>query len=504
LHVGDVLILKEEKGPKTGSLSDADPDRRHAVRLTAVEPMIDPLYSDGPGSAKPVPLVHIEWDAEDALPFPLCLSSRMPAPVCEIVEDVSAASGNVLLVDHGQIKNDAPTAVPVKETNQVCLCGGTVVESTSIPDDITIDLVDGPLTFGVPIPTRGSATSLLVQDPRQALPHVALHATELNSTSRGEEGKPADRDDWAPRYDLLESRAADRHFVAEMDNQGKAHLRFGNDEMGARPEAGLVFTPHYRIGNGSAGNVGRDTIKAIVFRRGTLSGVRLQPTNPLAARGGLDPEPLSEVKLFAPHAFRERLERAITADDYARLAERHPALQRAAADLQWTGSWYKAAVALDPKGTDVASDSLLRDVAALLHRYQKIGHELAVLPAHKVPILLEMDVCVEPFYLRGHVEASLRERFSNRAMMDGQQGFFSPDNLTFGESVYLSKIVALAQSVAGVQSVRVTKLERYGEGDYGEVDTGVLNLGPMDIVQLDNDRNHQERGVLALRLRGGR
>ena len=43
-----------------------------------------------------------------------------------------------------------------------------------------------------------------------------------------------------------------------------------------------------------------------------------------AARGGTAPEPIADVKLLAPTAFRRELVRAVTADDYARLAERHP------------------------------------------------------------------------------------------------------------------------------------------------------------------------------------
>jgi hypothetical protein len=34
-------------------------------------------------------------------------------------------------------------------------------------------------------------------------------------------------------------------------------------------------------------------------------------------------------------------------------------------------------------------------------------------------------------------------------------GFFHPDNLTFGEGVYLSKLVAAAQAVPGVEGVTV-------------------------------------------------
>ena len=117
---------------------------------------------------------------------------------------------------------------------------------------------------------------------------------------------------------------------------------------------------------------------------------------------------------------------------------------------------------------------------------------------------LELQVGVLPTFLRGHVEAVLLDLFSNRVLPDGRRGFFHPDNLSFGDGVYLSKIVAAAQGVAGVERVTVTKLERLYEGPNQEIETGVLALGPLEIARLDNDPSQPENGRLRLEIRGGR
>ena len=49
---------------------------------------------------------------------------------------------------------------------------------------------------------------------------------------------------WKPRYDLIESGPDDRHFVVEIDNDGIAHLRFGDGELGFQPPAGMTFSAH--------------------------------------------------------------------------------------------------------------------------------------------------------------------------------------------------------------------------------------------------------------------
>lgn len=490
LKKGDVLIFEEIIGPRTGNPADADPTHRHVVRLTNVVPGVDELYDR--------PVVEIEWAAEDALPFPLCLSALGPAPKCEILENISVARGNIILVDHGQTTRDeALGSVPTITTVSQCEREGHPKDSETVPGRFNPRLQEAPLTFSQPLPANAPAARLLTQDPRQALPQIALTGT------RDVFGSPVSTI-WLPQRDLLESSGQDYHFVAEMDNDGFAHLRFGDGELGHQPEAETSFTATYRVGNGPSGNIGAGAISHIVFRNTTPADVMLHPHNPFAATGGIAPELLDEVRLFAPHYFRTNLQRAITADDYAQLAERNPKVQRAAATLNWTGSWYEVLVAIDPLGTEEADQALLHEIAQYLHRYRRIGYDLVVVPATYVSLDIAMTMCVLPHYLRGHVKAALLDLFSNGVLPGGKLGFFHPDNLTFGEGIPLSKLVALAQAVPGVESVTVNKLERLFEGPNGELKNEFLPLGPLEIARLDNDPNFPEHGKLVLTMRGGR
>ena len=51
-------------------------------------------------------------------------------------------------------------------------------------------------------------------------------------------------------------------FVAEIDNDGAAMIRFGDDVHGRRPEPGTAFIAKYRVGNGRAGNIGADSLSS--------------------------------------------------------------------------------------------------------------------------------------------------------------------------------------------------------------------------------------------------
>lgn len=514
LKVGHVLIFEEVLGPITGNPADADPARRHAVRLTKVTPGKDALYKQS--------IVEIEWAAQDALPFPFCISAIGEAPECKYLENVSVARGNVVLVDHGiTVGPEKLGEVPTLRTEAICECADHPGDIQIIPGPFRPKLTKAPLTFSERFPTGDStkpkwppAACLLTQDVRKALPQVWLN-------SRPDKN-------WEAQYDLIESRQDDAHFVVEIDNDGIAHLRFGDGELGLKPPAGMTFgatdrtgnSPAdilgadkipllgatYRIGNGAVGNVGAETISRLVLKDTTLSGVFIIVRNPLPAQGGRNAEPLAEAKLFAPHDFRDpkKIQRAIIADDYEKITERNPTVQQASAALVWTGSWYEADTAIDPLGREDADDASLTQIATYLEKYRRVGHDLRVIAARYVPLDLKLEVCALPHYQRAHVKTALLDFFSNRVLTGGKLGFFHPDNLTFGEGIFLSKIVATAQAVPGVECVKVTRFQRLFESANREIENGVLALRVNEVAQLDNDPSYPEHGKLEIQVAGGR
>ncbi len=495
LDVGDIVIFEEIIGPKTGNPEDADVTHRHAVRLTSVKLSFDKLYNQ--------PIVEIEWSQQDALPFTLCISAIIP-PACTLVENISVARGNVILADCGSTidKEDLGT-VRGKEVRQKCEEEGEPVDILVVPERFSPILQQTPLTFSQPLSqknlTQDPASSLLTQDPRQAIAQIYLHSKLVKYHTE-------DNFSWTAQPDLIDSGGEDKHFVVEMDNDREAHLRFGDGELGLLPEEGTQFWATYRVGNGLSGNLGAGAISYIVFRNVTVNQLKLKVHQPLSAKGGKPPEPLSQVKLLAPRLLDNKLERGITADDYAQLVMQNfsAEVQRAKATLRWTGSFYEVLVIIDPLNQDEADDTLLQDIKVYLNSYRRMGHYVRVKQAAYVPLDIAMKVRVKSDYLRGHVKLALLKTFSNRILPNGQRGFFHPDNHTFGEGIALSQLVAIAHALPGVESVSVTKLERLWEGANGEIEAGFLPISSGEILRLDNDPNFPENGKLSLDMRGGR
>ncbi len=487
-----VVILAEVKGPKTELETDADPAHRHAVRITKVTQIEDPIGNLFQSLPDPAPVTRIEWDEADALPFPLCVSSRNDKVV---FTGVSEVWGNIILADHGSTVSETLPEVPppnhaltaVGPTPALC----DVEERIPKPPRYAPLLAKFPVTFAAPFDADAAASAASNSDPMLALPSRC----ELRDTAHGRT--------WTPMRDLLGDDANDRHFVVETELDGNARLRFHRGEDGASPAAGTVLTATYRTGNGAAGNVGMETIQYAVIEDANVRREILRVSNPISARGGTGLESLERVRQDAPQAFRIQ-KRAVTTADYAEVAQKcDTSVQRATARFRWTGSWRTVFVTVDRSGGKRIDPTFREKLEDCLETYRMAGHDVHLEDPRFVPLEVVMAVCVKRGYFLASVEQALREVFSNRAFPDGRLGMFHPDRFSFGEPVYLSALYAAAQDVEGVDSVEITTFQRQGVDSTEAIEKGFLTVGTLEIARLENDPNFRENGLFTLDLRGG-
>lgn len=513
LDAGDFLLFEEVMGPESGAAADADPSHRQVVRLESVRRFTvgDPAYRDllAADSAlqifrnadTPMPLMQVTWSTADALRFPLCLSATGLGD--RTLRNVAVARGNMVLVDHGRTTSEVVDGIDVpsdRPFRQRLVAGSRDLQpltQQAEPDDVEYDVNTARMI---------TERTQLAADARAVKPAIALlldfpggGASEL----------------WEPVPDLLDSPANAQHFTLEFGNDGGPTLRFGDDEYGRRPTGAQRLTAVYRVGNGRAGNVGAESIVHVVqptvaFGWPAISGLR----NPLPARDGTDPETIEEVRQSAPAAFRAEQFRAVVESDYTAAALKLPEVAGAVAQFRWTGSWYTVYVGIDPVDPDDLiteaggrthlSDTLATRVRNWLTRYKLAGYDLEIRSARYVPLQLTIELCVQPDYFRTQVVQAVRFALSDSVNPDGTRGFFHPDNFTFAQPVYLSRIYEAIEAVPGVLSAFVTVFRRFGKLDDGEIESGVLPIGTWEIARLDNDANFQENGVLTITSGGGK
>jgi predicted phage baseplate assembly protein len=307
---------------------------------------------------------------------------------------------------------------------------------------------------------------------------------------------------WVVRPDLLGSDRFAAHVVVEMTDDGRAQLRFGDDVRGKRPVPGQTFLATYRLGGGTAGNVGRDVLTELIPPASGTPVTGIAVRNPLPAAGGAEPERVEQVRQFAPQAFRVQ-ERAVTDDDYAAIAQRDSQVQRAVATRRWTGSWYTEFVTVDRR-RGAAVDRDFRDALTQhLDRFRMAGSDVEVAGPVLVALDIALTVCVAAGHLRGTVTDALLDRFSARDLPGGARGFFHPDELTFAQPVYLSAIVAAAMAVTGVAWVQPTRFQRLDRPAAGELEAGVIRTGRLEVASCDSDPARPDRGRIAFDVLGG-
>ena len=567
LSPGAILVFEELVGPITGDPEDANPNNRWAVRLTGVR------YTDHLGQPLKDPLnqqliTQITWASEDALPFPLCISSTTDSNHGSVaLSAVSVARGNIVPADHGvwqvqtlagtvalstgsaavvgtgttftnalqvgqwlvfasdptntpyqilAIANDtnlvlalaytgAPTAStsaailedlgpvpaapppPVTESSCVCTCEGAA--PTPLPRYYP-ELANSPVTFAYPVanPDTTPASQFLAPasfNTSPATPQIAVY------DDQGEV--------WTVLEDLLSSDGSARACVLEIEYTGRAFLRFGDDQYGQAPDPGMDFLVRYRVGNGTAGNIGRDSLAHILSTSSAVTEVR----NPLAAAGGVDPETMDHIRQEAPFAFRTQL-RAVTEDDYGVMAELDPAIREARGTLRWTGSWYTAFVSVDSTDPSGPSAALLVATQKRLNMFRMMGVDLAVEGAVIVGLRIEMNICVDPGFFQADVYTALMDLFTTGNLCTGQPGMLNPDNFTFAQTIYTSPFIAAAQGVEGVTSAAMTLFQRMDDPSLDGVALGYLTMGRLEIARCDNDPNRLDHGIFVLHMDGGK
>jgi Baseplate J-like protein len=485
---GTVLIFEEKLGPNTGDPDDADASKRWPVRLTRVQqtdylnrPLVDPL--DG------TPITRIWWDPGDALPLPLCISSTTDAAHgSKALKNVSVALGNIIPADHGVWQDweelgRAPAAPPAPVTTGSCTCGSHDPLDTPRPRYFP-QLANTPLTFAVPFDASAPASTFLAPS---AVPTPLLCVHDERQRQ------------WDVLDDLLSSHESDLALVPEIERDGTVFLRFGDGEYGMSPDAAASFQAYYRVGNGSMGNIGHDTLAHIVTN---VPGIR-EVRNPLAAAGGRDPETMEHIRQRAPFAFRTQL-RAVTEDDYGVMAQIDPAIREARGTLRWTGSWYTAFVSVDAASGDVPSAALVASTKNRLNLLRMTGVDLEVEGAVIVGLRIEMDICVGADHFRGDVRDAIMRVFTTGNQCSGQLGILNPENFTFGETIYTSPLIAAAQAVDGVSSATLTVFQRMDDPLFDGSAQGFLTMHRLEIARCDNDPNRLDHGIFVLHMDGGK
>ncbi len=475
LKASDVLLFERRD---EGS-AEMDPRHRQAVRLSQ-----PPVLTSDPTADEEI--TEVEWLGEDALREDFPVNQALPG---RLKDDLTVVRGNIVLVDHGELRREVLPAVPRRGRYRP-------------------RLTQRGLTHAVPFDPEAarlvSADAALKPAPHRAAPAIELYEVapeEAGGARRRAEAEPSPWERWQPRRDLLGSGLFAQDFVVEMEDDGTARLRFGDGEAGRRPSPGTTFEAVYRIGQGPSGNVGPYAIRHVVLELDTLVrapqlGFRIiDAKNHLPGTGGTARQSAEEARLFAPEALGSSvsLQRCVTESDFAEVAERHPEVLRAVARYSWSGTWNVARLYVQRQGSRGVDAAFERHLGRHMEPFLMAGWGVEVVPPRYVPLEVHLKVWPEPAV---HVESFRRKLLGRFA--DGAVEFLDPDYFTFGQSVYLSEVIARTMEIPEVGHVQGELFQRWGEESRGELQQGEIPIADLEIAQLENNPSAPQRGILRI------
>jgi hypothetical protein len=457
-QAGDLMLVEQTDAQG----NPADPAQRQVVRLTGVA-----------GET-------LSWSAGDAVAF---------TPGANLTFVVR---GNVALCDHGLTLVD-PTLTPPGSEALSPVVGGVTYRPT---------LRNGPVT------QQGYMTSSdgerVLFDP--LAPASAVFAFTMDSVlpaltvTTPLPGSPT----WQSRRDLVGCAPSAALFVAEVDDDGRTILRFGDGVMGQVPAAGTAPLASYRAGNGAAGNVGADTlVHPLVASSDPVwgaPGMLLRARNPLPAEGGTEPDTVASVQINAPGATRLQM-RAVTELDHASVLLRNPEVKQALAVRRYNGSFYTVVVAVQRAGGVPANAAFLASLRSDIEPYRLAGWDIQILGPTLVPLDVMLTAYLAPGAHRVDVLGALQQALGVGTLPSGLPAFFCADNFSFGQTVYFSQIVAAAMQVPGVRYVdtsgdpTLTRFQRTTfPVPYDPIHNNAVTMRSVELPAL---------GSLVLNLRGG-
>lgn len=273
---------------------------------------------------------------------------------------------------------------------------------------------------------------------------------------------------WSESENLFALGPDVRKYITKQDDEGKTTVIFGDGEHGSRLPTGVENVKAvYRQGIGAGGNVKAEQIKLPLTKPLGVKGV----INPLPANGGVDKESRDAARRNVPIAVLA-LDRLVSVRDYADFARTFAGIAKASAQLLSDGEREVVHLTIAGAGNiqiDETSD-LYRNLLAALARFGDPLQPTQVESFERVLLVVNAKVNVLPEYLWEKVKEQMKTLLFDRL------GF---ENRELGQSVTLSEVLSLMQSVPGVNYVDFDILDSVSEATLADANFGAkLSLKP--------------------------
>ena len=249
-----------------------------------------------------------------------------------------------------------------------------------------------------------------------------------------------------------------------------------NIALGKTVKANTTLFVKYRIGGGTASNIGINTITQIgnvnFAVNGPSSSINqnvldsLRVNNVTAAIGGGDIPTTEEVRNMVTFNFAAQ-KRAVTINDYNSLLKTMPSRFGAPAKASIMEEDNKIKVEIlsydaNSKLTSNVSNTLKDNIANYLSNYRMINDYISIRSANVIDLEFELSVAMTSTENQGQVISSI---------VNSIDSYMSPRTNLLGKNVNVSDIRRIVQDIAGVSTLADIKIYNKTGGQYSSSET---------------------------------
>ena len=242
------------------------------------------------------------------------------------------------------------------------------------------------------------------------------------------------------------STGANNHFIAQMNEESKMQIEFGDGINGAIPLNSKDVMVGWYVTDGVNGNIGTGLISIIVSTitlPGGINTITVTNLNPIT--GGTDYEDLTKLQKLLPLSLRT-LYRAVTRTDYVYVTELAPGVAKAGLDYT-CGKTVDIYIA--PNGGGIASPTLLGTTYDFLENRKMITTKHRMFSAGEVIVKHVIDVVAKPNVLNADCLQDV---------LDALDEFYDIENQAVGGKVNIGDVYETIENLATVDHSEVRLL----------------------------------------------
>lgn len=231
-----------------------------------------------------------------------------------------------------------------------------------------------------------------------------------------------------------------------------------SNALGEIPKANSTIFIRYRVGGGTAANIGANTINSLGFVDMYVNGpnatnnqavrASLRVNNPVPAFGGGNEPTIEEIRWMTKYNFASQ-NRAVTIKDYIATIFKMPGKFGVPFRMQVAENQNKiefAVIGLDStnKLSNSSTSTLKENMATWLADYRMINDYVLVRDGKIINLAFEIDLYTDKSFNQGEIVNNTINVVKN---------YFDVNKWQMGQNIYLSELLEQINNVAGVLNV---------------------------------------------------